>query len=153
MLQPGEQAPDFTLLDQHGQPHTLSAYKGKKVVLYFYPKDNTPGCTTQACSFRDSYTHIQQSGGVVLGVSPDSTQSHKKFADKYTLSFPLLADTDRSVCQLYGVWDKRSLYGRIFMGVKRTTFIIDEQGVIAHLFENVKVKDHDKQILQKLSIG
>lgn len=139
-------APDFTLYDGDGESHTLSSYKGKKVLLYFYPKDDTSGCTTEACELRDSYEALKEAGLVVLGVSPDSVKSHKKFSEKYALPFPLLSDEEKHVCHLYGVWQKKKFMGREYMGVLRTTFLIDEKGYIEKVFENVKPKGHAEEV-------
>lgn len=142
IMKPGIQAPDFSLYDQDGKQHSLSDYRGKKVLIYFYPKDDTPGCTTEACSFRDSYEALKLSGLVVLGISKDSVSSHKKFADKFNLPFPLLADEDTSVCQLYGVWGLKKFMGREYMGIERQSFLIDEEGKIAKVYEKVKPQEH-----------
>lgn len=141
-----KKAPDFTLLDQDGTSHTLSSYKGKKVLIYFYPKDDTPGCTTEACEFRDSHEALREAGLVILGISPDSVKSHKKFSEKYALPFPLLSDENKEVCHLYGVWQKKKFMGREYMGVLRTSFLIDEKGDIEKIFENVKPKGHSEEI-------
>jgi peroxiredoxin Q/BCP len=146
----GEKAPNFSLPSTDGKTVSLSELKGKKVVLYFYPKDDTPGCTKEACSFRDNYSTIRRTGAVLLGVSADSIESHKKFEKKFSLPFPLLSDEAKKVVQAYGVWKEKSLYGRKFMGIERTTFIIDEQGKIAHIFEKVKVDRHTEEVLEKL---
>jgi peroxiredoxin Q/BCP len=143
----GSPAPDFTLQDQHGEPVTLSSFHGKPVVLYFYPKDDTPGCTTQACAFRDARSEYQQAGAVVLGISADDVASHKKFADKHRLDFTLLADPTGAVCTAYGVWKEKSMFGRRFMGIERTTFVIDKVGVIAKIFPKVKVNGHAEAVL------
>lgn len=140
------QAPDFFLQDQDEVTHTLSQYRGKKILLYFYPKDDTPGCTTEACSIRDSYEALVASGLVVLGVSKDSTKSHKKFTDKYALPFPLLSDEDGSVCALYGVWRLKKFMGREYMGIERMSFLIDEEGMIAKMYEEVKPKEHVAEV-------
>lgn len=149
-LKVGRRAPAFSLPDAHGQKVRLSQFKGKKVVLYFYPKDDTPGCTREACSFRDAIDQIQAAGAVVLGMSADSVESHKKFSDKYHLPFPLLSDTDKTVLKAYGVWKEKSLYGRKFMGIERTTVIIDEKGKIAKVFPKVKVDSHVTEVLHAL---
>lgn len=146
-LQAGDIAPDFTSTDQNGNPIKLSDFKGKKVVLYFYPKDNTPGCTAQSCNLRDNYENLQKQGYVVLGVSTDSEKSHQKFIEKHELPFPLIADTDKSVHEAYGTWGEKSMYGRKYMGTFRTTFVIDEEGKITEVIEKVKTKDHTTQIL------
>lgn len=147
-LETGLKAPDFTALDQEGNAITLSDYKGKKVVLYFYPKDNTPGCTAQACNLRDNYGALQAAGYVVLGISSDSQKSHKKFAEKQNLPFPLLVDEDLSVHQKYGTWVEKQMFGRKYMGTARTTFVINEEGVIEDIITKVKTKEHSSQILK-----
>ena len=138
-LKPGQKAPDFTVSTDAGKKVKISDFKGKKIVLYFYPKDDTPGCTKEACAFRDGISEIRKRGAVVLGVSPDSVESHKKFRDKYELNFPLLADTDKKIVEAYGVWKEKSMYGKKYMGVERTTFVIGEAGKISHIFRKVKV--------------
>lgn len=143
----GDKAPNFTALNQDGKPVSLSDFLGKKVVLYFYPKDNTPTCTTEACNLRDNYHRFQQMGYVVLGVSPDSQKSHQKFKAKHELPFDLLADTDLQLAQAYGVWGEKFTFGKKYMGIKRTTFIIDEGGNIADMITEVKSKEHSEQIL------
>lgn len=148
-LQIGDLAPDFTTTDQHGNTIRLSDYRGKKVVLYFYPKDDTSGCTAQACSLRDNYAELRQAGYEVLGVSIDSEKSHQKFISKYELPFSLLADTDKQVVETYGVWQEKSMYGRKYMGTVRITFIIDENGVITNIISKVDTKNHAAQILQR----
>src|SRR5262249_20176691 len=130
MLEPGQPAPDFTLSDQDGQPVSLSSLRGTAVVLYFYPRDNTPGCTREACAFRDNRPALQKAGARVLGISADGVASHRKFADNFGLPFPLLADPDHAVCERYGVWKEKTLYGRKFWGVERTTFLIDPDGKV-----------------------
>jgi peroxiredoxin Q/BCP len=147
----GIPAPDFTLLDENRTSHTLSDYRGRPVVLYFYPKDDTPGCTTEACNFRDDYSAYEQAGVVILGVSPDSPEKHAKFKKKYHLPFTLLADEGHKVCDLYGVWGPKKMMGRSYEGVLRTTFIIDPQGNISQVFENVKPADHSQEILATLN--
>jgi peroxiredoxin Q/BCP len=147
---PGSKAPAFKLADDSGKTVSLSDFKGKKVVLYFYPKDSTPGCTTEACDFRDNLNRLGKSGAVVLGVSADSVASHKKFKEKQGLNFPLLSDPDRSAIEAYGVWQEKSLYGRKFMGIVRSTFIIDENGRIAKVFPKVKVTGHVDEVLSAL---
>jgi peroxiredoxin Q/BCP len=147
MLKPGDTAPAFTLHADDGSTISLDGLKGKKVVLYFYPKDLTPGCTTEACEFRDNWGALKRYA-VVLGVSPDSIESHRKFRDKHALNFPLLEDTNYQVSDAYGVWGEKSMYGRKYMGVLRTTFVIDEQGRIARIFEKVKPEGHAAQVLE-----
>jgi peroxiredoxin Q/BCP len=149
-LKVGQKAPDFTLPDESGQKVKLSDYKGKKVVLYFYPKDDTPGCTTEACNFRDGFDEIQARGAVVLGVSADSVESHKKFKKKFELNFPLLADPDKKMIENYGVWKEKSMYGKKYMGIERTTFVIDAQGKVSHIFPKVKVADHFDEVVEAL---
>lgn len=147
MLQVGELAPDFTLVDQDEKSHTLSQYRGKKVVLYFYPKDMTPGCTVQAEGMRDSMNDLEAKGIVVLGVSVDDVKSHKKFVEKHNLNFPLLADTEKAVVQAYGVWKEKSMFGKKYMGIQRDTFLIDEEGKLIQHFEKVNPLKHASQIL------
>ena len=145
----GSRAPSFSAPDANGQRISLSSFRGKKiVVLYFYPKDNTSGCTKEACGFRDAHELYQQAGIQVLGVSPDSVASHQKFASEYALPFPLISDEDKQICEAYGVWQEKSMYGRKYMGVARTTFVIDKQGRIAHIFEKVKTTGHDQEVLE-----
>ncbi len=146
----GDIAPDFDLPDQDNQIHTLSQYRGRKVVLYFYPKDDTPGCTTEACGFRDARSAIAERGAVVLGISPDPPSSHGRFAQKFGLNFPLLADEDHAVAEAYGVWVEKKMYGNVQMGVARTTFIIDTDGRIAHVFKKVRPEGHDQEVLDFL---
>ncbi|MEA4908685.1 MAG: thioredoxin-dependent thiol peroxidase [Chloroflexi bacterium] len=141
-------APDFTLPDETGQQHTLSQYRGQPVVLYFYPKDNTSGCTAEACSFRDDYSAYQEAGVLILGVSPDSIKSHARFKEKYNLPFPLLADQDHQVCSLYGAWGPKKMMGHSYEGVLRTTFVIGPDGIIQKVFENVKPSEHSAEVLQ-----
>jgi peroxiredoxin Q/BCP len=148
-LQIGDTAPDFKVNDQDGNPIKLSSFKGHKVVLYFYPKDMTPGCTAQACDLRDNYKLLQKKGYVVLGISSDDEKSHRKFADKEKLPFPLLADTDKAVHDKYGTWGEKSMYGRKFMGTLRTTFVIDEKGKIEDIIAKVDTKAHTRQILKE----
>lgn len=146
--QPGEPAPSFSAPDAKGHLVSLAQFTGKKVVvLYFYPKDSTPGCTQEACGFRDAYARLKRAGVEVIGVSPDSPASHDKFAGKFNLPFPLVADEDKQICQSYGVWQEKSMYGRKYMGVARTTFIIDRQGRVAHVFEKVKPAGHEEEVL------
>lgn len=150
MLEKKYQVPDFELPDENGKLHKLSDYLGQYVLLYFYPKDDTPGCTTEACEFRDDYAEYDKAGVVILGVSPDSPKSHKKFKKKYNLPFVLLADEDHQVCEIYGVWGKKSMYGKEYYGVLRTTFLIDKEGKLVEIFEKVKPKGHSQQILSIL---
>ena len=149
-LQENIPAPDFTLKDETGSAHKLSDYKGKNVVLYFYPKDDTPGCTTEACNFRDNYSAYEKAGVTILGVSPDSVASHAKFKLKFHLPFTLLADEDHSVCELYDVWKLKKMYGREYYGVARTTFLISPDGMIHKVFENVKPAEHSAEVLAQI---
>ncbi len=142
-----EAAPSFELPDDNGKVHKLEDYRGKKLILYFYPKDDTPGCTTEACNFRDDYSEFEKAGVIILGVSPDSVKSHRKFKSKYSLTFPLLADEGHVVCEKYGVWGKKKMMGREYDGVFRTTFLIGKDGKVVRIFENVKPADHSKEIL------
>jgi peroxiredoxin Q/BCP len=144
----GSKAPLFKAEDQNGEMVSLADFKGKKVALYFYPKDNTPTCTTQACNFRDNYTLLQQRGIVVLGVSVDNIKSHKKFEQKFSLPFTLISDPEHEIATKYGVWGLKKFMGREFMGVHRTTFLINEKGVIEHIITKVKSKEHTAQILE-----
>jgi len=146
-IESGTLAPDFELQDDTGVMQKLSDFRGKAVVLYFYPKDDTPGCTTEACNFRDDYSAYEDAGITILGVSPDSVKSHVKFKEKFDLPFPLLADEDHKVCEMYDVWALKKFMGREYMGVLRTTYLIDEQGLIVRVFEKVKPADHSKEIL------
>lgn len=151
MLEVGTKAPDFTLPDQNGNMHSLSEYRGKKVILYFYPKDNTPGCTKQACGFAERYPKFTDKGAVVLGISKDSVASHKKFEEKYGLPFTILSDTELVAIQAYDVWQEKKNYGKTYMGVVRTTYLIDEEGKIAKAFDKVKAADNPEQMLGELS--
>ena len=151
MLAIGEKAPSFSLPDQNGVVHTLEEYAGKKVVLYFYPKDNTAGCTAQACGFAQLYPQFTEKGAVVLGVSKDSVASHKKFEEKYGLPFTLLSDESLETIKAYDVWQEKKLYGKVSMGVVRTTYLIDEQGVIVKAFGKVKAKENPAQMLEELA--
>lgn len=147
-LKIGDKAPDFSVKDQSGKQVNLSDFKGKKVVLYFYPKDNTPGCTAEACNLRDNYSAFQKAGYEILGVSKDDEKSHQKFIDKFELPFTLLADTEKDIHEKYGTWVEKSMYGRKYMGTKRVTFVIDEDGKIEDIIEKVKTKEHTAQILK-----
>ncbi len=149
-LSVGQTAPEFTALDQDGRTISLADYRGKWVVLYFYPKDNTSGCTREACDFRDAMEEVTSAGAVVIGVSPDSIRSHRNFADKYNLPFRLVADVDHQIAQAYGVWKEKTLYGRTSWGIERTTFIIAPDGRIAAIFPKVKVDGHVEQVLETL---
>ena len=146
----GDIAPNFTLTSNEGKEVSLKDFRGKKVVLYFYPKDMTPGCTTEACSFRDNYKEINKRGAEIIGISADSTASHEKFIGKYELPFILLSDPDKNVTKLYDVWKKKSLYGKLFFGIERSTFIIDEKGKIKAIFRKVKVEGHTQVVLDNL---
>lgn len=150
-LKVGDPAPDFTGTNENGETISLADYKGKKLVLFFYPKDNTPGCTAEACSLRDHYTELKEAGFELLGVSPDSERKHQRFIQKFSLPFPLLADTEQETLKAYGVWGPKKFMGRSFIGVHRTTFIIDEKGKIEAIIEKVKTKHHAKQILDEVA--
>lgn len=147
-LSPGSKAPDFKSKDQNGNTVSLKDFKGKKVVIYFYPKDDTPGCTKEACNLRDNYEALQKAGIVILGVSVDDEKSHLKFIKKFELPFPLLADTDHSLVEAYKVWVEKSMYGRKYMGTARVTYLIGETGKIDHVIEKVEVSNHSEQILK-----
>ena len=151
MLKENDLAPKFTLQADDGSKVRLADLRGRTVVLYFYPKDDTPGCTKEACEFRDHTRQIDKSGAVVLGVSPDSVESHKRFREKYGLDFRLLADPDHKVAEAYGVWQRKSMYGRKYWGIVRTTFVINERGRIAHIFEKVKPAGHAAEVLSVLN--
>ena len=150
MVKIGEKAPDFELPAGGGKMLSLGDLKGKKIVLYFYPKDDTPGCTKEACSFEQNGAALKKKGAVVIGVSADSPDSHAKFAEKYGLSFPLLSDERREIIRLYDVWKEKSLYGKNYFGIERTTFVIDESGIIRHIFNKVKVDGHTDEVLAVL---
>ena len=150
MLEVGTKAPEFTLPDQNGVNHSLGEYRGQKVILYFYPKDMTSGCTKQACAFGELYPQFREKGAVVLGVSKDSVASHKKFEEKYGLPFTLLSDTEKEVIQAYDVWKEKKNYGKVSMGVVRTTYLIDENGIIVKAFDKVKAADDPSQMLEEL---
>lgn len=147
----GQKAPDFEFISTSGERKMLSDLRGNKIILYFYPKDGTPGCTAQACNLRDAYANFQQSGIEVIGVSADSEKKHSNFSDKYKLPFPLVADTNREVIQKYGVWGEKKFMGRVFDGIIRTTFIIDENGIVQHVINKVKTKTHAEQINELLN--
>jgi peroxiredoxin Q/BCP len=151
--QPGNKAPDFQLPDQTGKTVSLSQLAGKNVVLYFYPKDDTPGCTVEACNFRDEHSALEKAGAVVLGVSPDGMKSHQKFATKFSLPFTLLSDTEHKVAEAYGAWGEKVNYGRTYMGIIRSTVLIDPQGKVKHVWPKVKVKDHVSEVLSTLTGG
>jgi thioredoxin-dependent peroxiredoxin len=148
VLSAGEQAPAFELLDNEGNLHKLSDYEGQTIVVYFYPRDDTPGCTKEACSFRDAYADFREAGVEVIGISPDNEGSHSKFINKYQLPFVLLSDPDHNVCEAFGAWGLKKMYGREYEGVFRTTFVIGPDGVIKHVFENVKPADHSREVLE-----
>jgi len=148
MLKTGMKAPDFALKDDRGNVHRLSDYRGRKVALYFYPKDDTPGCTKEACSFRDEFSEFEKRNVAVLGVSVDDESSHAAFREKYALPFTLLSDTDKKVVKLYGVWIEKNVYGKKSMGTDRKTFLIDEDGTIIHIFDKVKPEEHAGEVLQ-----
>jgi len=150
-LTPGSQAPDFTAKDQDGQTQSLSALKGSKVVLYFYPKDDTPGCTKQACNIRDNYSALTEKGIKLFGVSVDDEKSHQKFIHKFSLPFPLLADTEHDIVNAYKVWVEKNMYGKKYMGTARVTYLIDEKGIISDVIEKVDVENHTEQILKLIS--
>ncbi len=147
IIEAGKPAPDFALIDDTGALRRLADYRGKSVILYFYPKDDTPGCTTEACNFRDDYSAYKLANVQILGVSPDSVSSHQKFKSKYTLPFPLLADEGHEVCTAYGVWGPKKMMGREYEGVLRTTFLIDANGIISKVYENVKPSEHSTELL------
>ena len=150
MLEVGMKAPDFSLPDQNGDIHTLSEYAGKKVILYFYPRDNTPGCTKQACGFSELYPQFVEKDAVVIGISKDSVASHKKFEEKYNLGFTILSDTELEAIKAYDVWQEKKNYGKVSMGVVRTTYLIDEKGIIEKVFKKVKAADNPMQMLGEI---
>lgn len=151
-LKKGDIAPDFAAVNQDGEEVSLADFKGKKLILYFYPKDNTPGCTNEACNFRDHYNYWLKKGFAVVGVSPDSIASHQKFIAKYRLPFPLLSDPDKKIIRAYGAWGLKKLYGREYEGLIRSTFVIDEEGKIEEVFGKVKTKEHTEQIIKTLNL-
>jgi thioredoxin-dependent peroxiredoxin len=151
LLETGAEAPDFSTTDQNGKKVSLKDYRGRKVVLYFYPKDDTPGCTKEACAFRDSFGKFKTLGIEILGVSVDSEKSHKSFAEKYALPFTLLADPDKKIVQAYGAWGEKALYGKKYMGTHRVTYLIDESGRIASVFPKVKPEEHADEILKTVA--
>lgn len=146
----GELAPDFTLMGSDNKKHSLSDYKGKKIILYFYPKDNTPGCTTEACDFRDNINHFSDLNAVIIGISKDNLNSHNKFIEKFNLPFVLLSDEDKSVCALYDVIKEKNMFGKKALGIERSTFIIDEQGILINEYRKVKVKGHIEEVINSL---
>ncbi len=147
-LKEGDKAPDFSATDQYGKDLNLQDYRGKKVVLYFYPKDDTPGCTTEACNFRDNYQQIRNEGYEIIGVSADTEKKHKKFTDKYELPFPLIPDTEKEIINAYGIWGEKKFMGRTYDGIHRVTFVIDEKGIIEKVITKVKNKEATKQVLE-----
>ncbi len=146
-------APDFTLPDQDGKQHSLSDYKGKWVLVYFYPKDDTPGCTKEACTIRDNWSEFEENNIIVLGISKDSVASHTKFAQKYELPFTILSDEDKEVIQMYGVWTEKSMFGKKYMGVKRSSFLINPEGKIAKIYKTVKPAEHAGQVIQDINLA
>lgn len=151
MLEPGTKAPEFSLPDQDGVIHTLESYKGKKIILYFYPKDNTSGCTKQACGFAELYPRFSEKGAVIIGISKDSVASHKKFKQNFNLPFTLLSDTEKTAVINYDVWKEKKLYGKTYMGIERTTYLINEDGIITKAFSKVKPTDNPSQMLNELT--
>ncbi len=152
-LNKGDKAPAFKGVDQNNNPISLDDFKGKKLILYFYPKDDTPGCTAESCNLNENYDAWLEKGYEVVGVSPDSVASHKKFADKFGFAFRLIADTEKEILQAYGAWGEKNMYGKKYMGVLRSTYVIDEEGIIEEVFTKVKTKDHTNQILKALDIN
>ena len=146
----GDKAPDFSLPSSEGKTVSLKDFKGKKLVIYFYPKDDTPGCTKESCSFRDNLARVRSKGAEIIGISADSVKSHQKFTEKYQLPFLLLSDEDKEVIKVYGVWKEKSFMGKKYMGIERTTFVIDMSGKIAHIFYKVKVDGHTDEVIEKL---
>jgi thioredoxin-dependent peroxiredoxin len=151
-LKAGDKAPDFSGINQDGKEIKLSDFAGKKLILYFYPKDDTSGCTAESCNLNDNYNQWLEKGFEVVGVSPDSVESHQKFRNKFNLKFDLIADTEKEILQAYGAWGEKSMYGKKYMGVLRTTFVIDENGTIQEVFEKVQTKDHTNQILESINL-
>jgi peroxiredoxin Q/BCP len=149
-IEPGQKAPEFTLADTDGNPVTLSVLRGSPVVLYFYPKDDTPGCTKEACSFRDRKDDLARLGATLLGVSPDTVDSHVRFRDKFGLNFPLLADPEHEVAERYGAWREKTRFGKTSMGIQRSTYLIDAEGTVRKVWKNVQVDDHDRRVLAAL---
>ncbi len=149
-LKVGDKAPEFEGVNQNNDIIRLSDYKGRKLVLYFYPKDNTPGCNNEAQNLRDYYNEFKEKGFEILGVSPDSVEKHQKFIEKFNLPFNLIADTEKKILELYGAWGEKKMYGKTYMGVLRTTFLINEEGIITHIFKKVKTKEHSQQIFKEL---
>ncbi len=151
-LKPGDKAPEIESLSYDNQQISLKNFKGQKVILFFYPKDNTPGCTAEACNLRDNYALLKQKGFAIIGVSADNAKSHLKFSEKFSLPFPLIADTEKNILKNYGVWGTKKFMGRTFDGINRTTFVIDENGIISHVFEKVETVNHSKQILDAVGM-
>lgn len=153
LLKEGQLAPEIKLENQNGDTITLSRYKGKRLILFFYPKDNTPGCTAEACNLNENYNLLMEKGFEIIGISPDPVKSHKKFSDKFNFQYNILADTDKQTLNAYGVWGQKKMYGRTYEGVHRTTYIIDKEGRIEKVIEKVNTKDHTKQIIDELKLG
>jgi peroxiredoxin Q/BCP len=153
ILSPGDKAPDFHATDQDGNPVSLSGFKGSKLIICFYPKDDTPGCTAEACNLRDNYDLLLKKGFKIIGVSADDERSHKKFIEKYVLPFPLIPDKGKDILRKYGAWGKKKMYGKEYEGILRTTFVISEEGVIEHIIRKVDTKDHTAQILTEMGIN
>lgn len=151
VLKEGDKAPEFTAKDQNGKTVSLTDFLGKNLILYFYPKDDTPGCTAEACDFRDNYQRLAQQGFQVIGISTDDEKSHKKFESKYALPFPLIADTEKEIVARYGVWVEKNMYGKVYMGTARTTFLIDQNGIIQKMIEKVDTKNSSQQVLDLLA--
>jgi peroxiredoxin Q/BCP len=151
LLKQGQTAPEFSATDQNGNQLFLKKFKGKKIILYFYPKDDTPGCTSEACNLRDNYQELQDMGYVVIGISPDNEKSHQKFSSKYNLPFHLIPDPDKSIIKSYGAWGEKKMYGKSYEGVLRTTYVISEKGIIETVIEKVDVKNHTKQIIELIN--
>lgn len=151
LLKKGQSAPDFSSNDQEGNPVSIRQFKGKKIILYFYPKDDTPGCTSEACNLRDNYQELRDMGFVVIGISPDSEKSHQKFSSKYSLPFHLVPDPEKTIIKSYGAWGEKKMYGKAYEGVLRTTYVISEKGLIEAVIDKVNVKDHTKQIIELIN--
>jgi peroxiredoxin Q/BCP len=151
-IKEGDQAPEFSASDELGNPLSISTFKGKKLILFFYPKDDTPGCTAENCNLRDNYAVLLEKGFAVVGVSPDSAKKHQGFKTKYGLPFPLIPDSDQQIMKLYGTWGEKQMYGRTYEGVLRTTFVINEEGIVEKIFEKVDTKNHTAQILKALGL-
>jgi thioredoxin-dependent peroxiredoxin len=151
LLKKGQSAPDFSSNDQEGNPVSISQFKGKKIILYFYPKDDTPGCTSEACNLRDNYQELRDMGFIVIGISPDNEKSHQKFSSKYSLPFHLVPDPEKTIIKSYGAWGEKKMYGKAYEGVLRTTYVISEKGLIEAVIDKVIVKDHTKQIIELIN--